>query len=296
MSETKNTHEDKTETEVTRPDTSPYFSERFTDERILYEIVRYLMTAPQVKPSDQIVHSAILQKLAGKFDEKTIRKAMDDVQNDLKTEEWKRQRYNKTTITFRITKEPITPQTIATTFTALTELYTKLWLIARHRYREAIAYTPNHVHLTSEAGITITQVTYNSPFLFGLQLDELFPKVANAIVTLVDGLSQRKAMAPLELEKRELENERLNIAAMKELQELNVMPLVSLRKELDNGIVLDYTARTIRIVDPTIRSDLLYICTDTITNSANQLDSIKGLQVVLPERSITQTLQEDTEQ
>jgi hypothetical protein len=157
-----------------------------------------------------------------------------------------------------------------------------------------------------------------------LQLDELFPKVANAIVTLVDGLSQRKAkreqleienmaalqkireaeerlkqlkaMAPLELEKREIENERLNIAAMKELQELNVMPLVSLRKEMDNGIVLDYTTRTIRIVDPNIRSDLLYICTDTITNSTNQLESIKGLQVVLPERSITQTLQEDTEQ
>jgi hypothetical protein len=103
-------------------------------------------------------------------------------------------------------------------------------------------------------------------------------------------------MAPLELEKREIENERLNIAAMKELQELNVMPLVSLRKEMDNGIVLDYTTRTIRIVDTNISSDLLYICTDTITNSTNQLDSMKGLQVVLPERRITQTLQEDTEQ
>jgi hypothetical protein len=318
-SKTRNTQENETES-----DASAYFSKLLTDDRILHEIIRYLFKSPNIKPSDQEVHSVILQKLAGKYDEASIRKAMKDVQNELSTEEWKRKKRDRITFVFSITKEPITPQKIALAFTALTELYTRLWLISQHRSSDAIAYTPSHVHLADEAGAKIAWATYNSPFLFGLQLDDLFPKAANAFMTIADGLSQRKAkrekleienmaakqkireaeeqlkqkqaMAPLELEKMEIENEKLRITVMKERLEMEEQPLLALRTHMKNGNVDHYAIQAIKIASPQTNQEVIYILAPTITNSTNQFDRA-GLTLVLPEKSNVETpTKENTEQ
>jgi hypothetical protein len=74
-----------------------------------------------------------------------------------------------TIIPLLIDEEPLTPQTLALAFSALTELTTKLWLIAQHRFADLIEYTQTHdVRFANEAGSTIAYVTYNSPFNFGL--------------------------------------------------------------------------------------------------------------------------------
>src|SRR5205823_542093 len=49
-----------------------------------------------------------------------------------------------TIIPLRIDEEPLTPQKLALVFTALTELTTKLWLIAQHRFADLIEYTQTH--------------------------------------------------------------------------------------------------------------------------------------------------------
>jgi hypothetical protein len=70
MSEAKNTHENETkdtydsktrntQADETERDASAYFSELFTDDRILHEIIRYVFKSPNVKPSDQEVHATL---------------------------------------------------------------------------------------------------------------------------------------------------------------------------------------------------------------------------------------------
>lgn len=118
---------------------------------------------------------------------KTTDESVNELANDLKN-------FKVEIIPLSINVKPLTPQTLALAFSALTELTTKLWLIARHRFADLIEYTQTRdVRFANEAGSTIMYVTYNSPFSFGLQVDKVVPGIADAIMTVVDGLSQRKA-------------------------------------------------------------------------------------------------------
>ena len=100
---------------------------------------------------------------------------------------------NPTVIHIRIIEEPLIPHNIASILTAISELYTKYWLVANIRYADLIEYMQTHdPRFAKEAGATIAWATYNSPFNFGIQLDKLVPSAAEAFITVIDGITQRK--------------------------------------------------------------------------------------------------------
>jgi hypothetical protein len=114
-------------------------------------------------------------------------------------------------VPLHIVEEPLTPQNLALILNALTELTTKLWLIAQHRFADLIEYTQTHeVRFANEAGTVITKVSYNSPFNFDWKVDLSAPSVAEALVTTLDGIKQRdtrQQKAELENLAKELENQ-----------------------------------------------------------------------------------------
>ena len=117
----------------------------------------------------------------------------------------------KSLIHIRITEEPLTPQNVALTLTALTELTTSFWLMAKRRFADLIEYIQTHdIRFAYEAGTVITKVSYNSPFDFCWKVDISAPSVAEAFVTTLDGIKQRderRQKAVLENISIELENQ-----------------------------------------------------------------------------------------
>jgi len=103
----------------------------------------------------------------------------------------------------RITEEPLTAHNLTTILSALTELSTKYWLIAKGRFADLIEYTQTHnVRFAEEAHTVIARISYNSPFNMDLRVDMSAPSIAEAIVTTIDGVAQTR----LRLEKAQLEN------------------------------------------------------------------------------------------
>jgi len=104
----------------------------------------------------------------------------------------------------RISEEPLTAQNLATIVSTLTELSTKYWLIAKGRFSDLIEYTQTHNgRFAEEANVVITRVSYNSPFNMDWKVDLSAPSVAEALVTTIDGITQRRER----LEKAKLENQ-----------------------------------------------------------------------------------------
>jgi len=78
----------------------------------------------------------------------------------------------QTTIRIRITEDPLTAQNLVTIISALTELYTKCWLIAKGRFADLIEYTQTgNTRFAQEAHLVITRVVYNSPFNMDWKVD-----------------------------------------------------------------------------------------------------------------------------
>lgn len=104
----------------------------------------------------------------------------------------------------RIHEEPLTAQNLTTIISGLTELSTKYWLIAKSRFADLIEYTQTHNgRFADEARIVITHISYNSPFNMEWKVDLSAPSVAEALVTTIDGITQRQER----LEKAKLENQ-----------------------------------------------------------------------------------------
>lgn len=107
-------------------------------------------------------------------------------------------------IRIRIIQEPLTAQNLTLVLSSLTELSTKYWLIAQKRFADLIEYTQTHDdRFAEEAQIVITSVSYNSPFNMDWKVDLSAPSVAEALVTTIDGVAQKKER----LEKTRLENQ-----------------------------------------------------------------------------------------
>lgn len=107
-------------------------------------------------------------------------------------------------ISMRIIQEPLTAQNLSTIISALTELSTKYWLIAKERFADLIEYTQTHNgHFAEEAQVVVTKITYNSPMNMDWKVDLSAPSVAEALVTTIDGITQ----VHKRLEKMELENQ-----------------------------------------------------------------------------------------
>jgi flagellar biosynthesis GTPase FlhF len=212
-----------------------------------------------------------------------------------------------TTIHFRIIEEPLTPQNLALILNALTELTTKFWLIANHRFADLIEYTQTHdIRFANEAGTTIAWITQNSPLNFGLNVDNLIPGVAEAVMTIVDGLTQRKGhleqlelqnqttaqkikdeeeklkqqqeMAAIEREKQEIALEKLRLANEKERQALIELRLESQRKQIEDA--LELAGKAVDIVYPNADAEMRPMLIQTVMNSILQLQSATGLQTI----------------
>ena len=107
-------------------------------------------------------------------------------------------------VSFRVIEEPLTVQNLTTIISALTELSTKYWLIAKDRFADLIEYTQTHNgRFADEAGVVVIKASYNSPFSMDWKVDLSAPSVAEALVTTIDGIAQRQER----LEKAKLENQ-----------------------------------------------------------------------------------------
>ncbi len=205
-------------------------------------------------------------------------------------------------IPLRISEEPLTPYNLAIALTALTELTTKFWLIAKRRFDDLIEYTQTHdARFAKEAGATILYARYNSPFTFGFQVDKLVPSVADATMTVVNGLTQRKA----NLEKLEVENQaaaqKIKEAAQKAQQEQQMAALerekqklaieedrLALvehrldiqRKGLEDALAL--ASKTVDILRPNADPDARAMMIQSVLPSILQLQNVTGLKLALP--------------
>lgn len=298
------------------------------DDEVLPVILRAIATGHISYPFDPTVINNILIGLSGAFDEEAILKALYETRNETihrvpdktaaeRIAEIVNLVKNSQTriIPLLINEEPLTPQTLALAFTAQTEFTTKLWLIAKHRFADLIEYTQTHdVRFANEAGSTIAWVTYNSPFSFGLQVDKLVPGIADAVITIVDGLSQRRAkrerleidnqialnavktaeeqlkqqqeMAEFEREKQRLNNEKIRQVLVEQRLELQM-------KQIEQA--LEFAGTAVDIVHPNADPEMRPVLIQTLVNSILQIDSVKGLQLALPDPSnIKTTTKEDT--
>jgi AraC-like DNA-binding protein len=107
-------------------------------------------------------------------------------------------------IHIRIEEQPLTAQNLSIIISALTELSTKYWLIAKGRFADLIEYTQTHnSRFAEEAQVIIAKISYNSPFSMDWKVDLSAPSVAEALVITIDGITQRRER----LEKAKLENQ-----------------------------------------------------------------------------------------
>ncbi len=205
-------------------------------------------------------------------------------------------------IPIRITEKPLTPYNLAIALTALTELTTKFWLIAKRRFDDLIEYTQTHDgRFAKEAGATIAYARYNSPFNFGFQVDKLVPSVADATMTVVNGLTQRKAkLEQLELENQAaakkikeaeqkarqeqqmaaLELEKQRLAIEKERQALVEQRLDAQKKRIEDS--LELANKAVDIVYPNVDAEMRSVLIQTIMNNILQLQNVTGLELALP--------------
>lgn len=329
------------------------------DERLLYELIHKLATHTHKKRGEPItltpdeerflikvtINSAILKKDEefGHFSQSDYyhfshpynsfkRKALINWLRDHRDMATSTETINELiegfqkeqTIPLRITEEPITPQALAITFTALTELTTKFWLIAKHRFADLVVFTQTHdVRFACESGITIAWVTYNSPFTFALNVpdlnaDKLAPGIAEAIMTAVNGLTQRKAhleqleidnqaavqkikedeeklkqrqeMAALEREKQAIALEKLRLENEKERLVLVGQRLELQKKQIEDA--LELAGKAVTTLYPEADAEMRPVLIQNMLNNILQLQSGPKLELALP----PQTLQDETGQ
>ena len=123
-------------------------------------------------------------------------------QVELVTTEHKPQVQSGFILAVRIMEEPLTAQNLTLILSALTELYTKCWLIQQDRLADLIEYAETHdPRFTQEAGLLIHKLTHNSPA--EIKFDIGIREIAEAIGIGIDGMIQ----APLRREEAKINNQ-----------------------------------------------------------------------------------------
>jgi len=164
------------------------------------------------------------------------------------------------TIRIRILEEPLTAPNLTTIISALTELSTKCWLIAKGRFADLIEYTQTHnPQFAEEANTIITRASYNSPFVIDWKIDvspqglaEGITKIALMKKTIEEAelknqekaqaikhdqqkAEQEQQTAQLEQEKKELEIERQRLELLEkrlEIQKKGIKYALEIASEL----------------------------------------------------------------
>ncbi len=202
----------------------------------------------------------------------------------------------------RILEEPLTTVNLVTILSAITDLSTKCWLIAHKRFADLIEYTQTHdTRFVEETQLHITKLTRNSPLDGSFKLDLSISNVAEAIVTALDGVTQVKAR----LEKAELANrekaQEIEHAKQKAEQESKEANLDLERKELTNErerleilekrldvqkkaieYALEIASKTITVLHPDADEQTKAMLIQTLLPAILQLQSSKGLELILP--------------
>jgi hypothetical protein len=205
-------------------------------------------------------------------------------------------------IHFRVMEEPLTTHNLITILSATTDLATKCWLIAHQRFADLIEYSQTHdVRFVEETQLHITKLTHNSPLVGSFKIDLSASNVAEAIVTAIEGVTQAKAR----LEKAQLENEakaqEIAQAKQKAEQEGKESALELERKELaiererleilekrldvqKKGIeyALEIASKTIAVLHPNADEQTKAMLIQDLLPAILQLQSSKGLELVLP--------------
>jgi hypothetical protein len=202
----------------------------------------------------------------------------------------------------RILEEPLTAQNLATIVSTLTELSTKYWLIAKGRFSDLIEYTQTHNgRFAEEANVVISRVSYNSPFNMDWKVDLSTPSVAEALVTTIDGITQRKErleqakLANLakaqEVKEAEQKSERENQMALLEQEkqrlELEQRRLEVLEKQLEvqkKGIeyALEIAGKVVDTLHPGADPATRAMEIQSLLPNLVQLQNVKGLELALP--------------
>lgn len=204
----------------------------------------------------------------------------------------------------RILEEPLTAQNLNTIISALTELTTKYWLIAKGRFSDLIEYTQTrNGHFAEEAHIVITKISYNSPFNMDWKIDVSAPSVADALVTTIDGITQRqerlekaklenqvKAQEIKDAEKKsEMEHQMALLEQEKQRLELEQRRLEVLEKQLEvqkKGIeyALEIAQQVIDTLHPNADPATRAMEIQALLPNIIQLQSGKGLELTLPDQ------------
>jgi uncharacterized protein YjbI with pentapeptide repeats len=175
------------------------------------------------------------------------------------------------TIHLRILEEPLTTKDLSTIMSALTEFYTKCWLIRQGRLSDLIEYTQTHdPRFSEEASLIITKLTHDSPITIKLELG--IKEIVKAFTIAFEAITQ----APLRREELKLDIKRKGQKAEKERLELEKMRIEFALEEASkivDALYPDADAKTKMIAAQTLIPDLLRLA---------QLGQGKGLELVLP--------------
>lgn len=319
MSETESTHKTESDLDQAQRQFIEFLnSKEFRKQIELGTKLLEMTTRKKDKPNDKI--TILASELIKLYPHP---QRLIDAFNELRIEIENEDKSKLPAIPFHIVEEPLTSQNVALTLTSLTELTTKLWLIAKRHFTDLIEYTQTHdVRFANEAGTTIAWITYNSPLSFGLNVDKVMPGIAEAIITVVDGLSQRKAkreeleihneielltiksgkeqlkqqkeMTALEREKQEIRLEKQRLKNEKTRLALVEQRLQSQMTQIEQA--LELAAKAVDIVYPNADAEIRPVIIQTLVNNILQIDSVNGLQLSMSDRSIQPETKENAEQ
>jgi nucleoid DNA-binding protein len=195
----------------------------------------------------------------------------------------------------------LTAKDLLTLITALTELTTKYWLIAKERFADLIEYTQTHnERFVEESNTIVTRISHNSPFNIDWKVDLSAPSVAEALITTIEGIGQRQErlekarlenkakaqeikeaeqkaeqegkMALLEQEKQKLEIERSRLEILEKQLDLQ-------KKSIEYA--LELAAKVIDTLHPGADAATRAMEIQTCLNNLIQLQGVRGLEVVL---------------
>lgn len=222
----------------------------------------------------------------------------------------------------RITEEPLTAHNLTIIISALTELHTKCWLIAKRRFDDLIDYTQtHHIRFVEEANLVITKLSYNSPaemeltqgksgdtksksdlpITVDVKVEATPQAVMEALGKAIDGVVQtplRFKAKQLEIQAkvqdlRQTEQKAAQDSQMallqREKQELEIerqrLELVEKRLEIQKkGIeyALEIASKTVGVLYPTAIAETKAMLTQALLPTILQLDNVKGVELVLP--------------
>jgi hypothetical protein len=213
----------------------------------------------------------------------------------------------------RITEMPLTPQNLTTIVTALTELYTKCWLIVRRRFADLIEYAQTRDRrFVDEASLVISKVMQNSPLNIDLKMDASPQGLMIALGTGIDAITMaphRIASAALENQTKELANKLKALETQSELADKSQARMIAAQKaELDKQTALleiekqrlELMARRLEVekmridyalqiagnmmnfLHPNADEETRTLLIQTLMTTLLQLGEAKGLELVYP--------------